>query len=346
MKWQSWNWLLRLLTLLGIALAAWLLYRTASQYTLAEITLSLRQVRPSKIVFCVACAAGSYICLTLNDWVGLRYVGRPLSYPKAALAAFVSLALGQSIGFAGLSSGAIRYRFYSRWGLGAQHVARLVLFCGLTVAAGLSSLAALVLLGAPALVAPALHLSIGLARLCGFGCAALVGGYLALAAVRRAQIRIRGWSLAMPRFSLALAQTLLGTVNYICVAGCLYAALSSGAAISYVQVVAAFVLGNTAALIIHAPGGLGTIETAVTYVVPHHGGSLGGGLVLFRLGYYLLPLVLGLIVLLLAELAFRAAPRRHGQPGHPQTRAGSIKPVPNTGDTGPSSVTVKGTSRR
>src|SRR3712207_8967800 len=62
-----------------------------------------------------------------RDWssdVCSSDLGRPLSYPKVALASFVSLSLGHNIGFAGLSSGAIRYRFYSRAGLTAEEVAK------------------------------------------------------------------------------------------------------------------------------------------------------------------------------------------------------------------------------
>lgn len=38
-------------------------------------------------------------------------------YPRAALASFTSLAIGHNVGVAALSSGAVRYRFYSRWAL-------------------------------------------------------------------------------------------------------------------------------------------------------------------------------------------------------------------------------------
>jgi glycosyltransferase 2 family protein len=340
------NWLLRGVTLAAILLGGWLLYRTASQYTLADIIRSLRAMRWSNILLCLAFAAASYVCLTINDWLALRYIGRPLRYWQAALASFVSLALGHNIGFAGLSSGPIRYRFYSRWGLGAAEVAKLVLFCGVTIALGLLSVAAIILIAAPEMVAPTLHVGATFTRLIGLVLAGIVIGYLVLAFAGQKQISIRGWTLAVPPPHLALAQTILGTVDLACISACLKAALASGVAVSYIQAVVAFVVGNIAALLTHVPGGLGVIETAVTYLVPHQGNALGGGLVLFRLSYYLLPLALGLIVLFFAELAFRSGAAGRLSLGQRKGPAGSTNAVPNTGEIGPSSAIAKGTSRR
>src|SRR6185437_15748158 len=107
-------------------------------------------------------------------------------------------------------------------------------------------------------------------------------------------ISIRHWSLAVPHPALAVAQTLVGTVNFACVSACLKSALSAVLPVPYFQAVAAFVVGNTATLLTHVPGGLGVIETAVLYLVPHGRGAIAG-LVLFRAVYYLLPLTLGLL---------------------------------------------------
>src|SRR3954469_3454903 len=94
-------------------------------------------------------AAASYICLTGFDWLALHYCGRPLPYRKAALASFTSLSLGHNFGFAALSSGAVRYRFYSRWGLSAEQIARVIIFCGVTVGLGLILLGGIALLFNP-----------------------------------------------------------------------------------------------------------------------------------------------------------------------------------------------------
>jgi glycosyltransferase 2 family protein len=297
--------LLRVGTVLAVLVGGWLLYRAASRYSAAEIMHTLEGVTWSRLGTAFAFAVTSYLCLTINDWLGLRYIGHPLPYRLAALSAFVALALGHNIGFSGLSSGAIRYRFYSRWGLKAAEVAKLVLFGGATVMLGLSSWAALVLIGSPQLVGSTLGASQWACRLLGGFFGALVAGYVGLSVAGKGRLSFRRWTLVIPKPSLAIAQALLGIINYGSVAACLKAAL--GVSVPYLQVAAAFVVGNTATLLTHVPGGLGVIETAVVYLVPEGGSSLGGGLVLFRLVYYLLPLGMGLLAFLLAERRFRSS---------------------------------------
>ena len=144
------NWLHRIgvpvLGLVLVCIAAFLLHRTLRQYRLEEIADSLSRIPVSRIVLAGFFAAGSYLCLTGFDWLALQYVGSHLPYRRVALASFCSLSLGHNIGFAALSSGALRYRFYSRWGVSGEDVAKVILFCGVTVGLGLTILGGSVLL--------------------------------------------------------------------------------------------------------------------------------------------------------------------------------------------------------
>ena len=135
-----------LLAVAAVSLAAFLLYRTLSRYSFDEILASVRAVPFARLAGAAGFAAASYLCLTGFDWLAVRYAGKPLPYRKTALASFVSLSLGHNIGLAALSSGAIRYRFYSRWGLSTGDVAKVILFCGATVALGLGTLGGVALL--------------------------------------------------------------------------------------------------------------------------------------------------------------------------------------------------------
>jgi uncharacterized membrane protein YbhN (UPF0104 family) len=309
MSGKSRTWVVRTFAVLAIGLGGWLLYRAAGRYSLVEIWETLETVTASRVLACLGFAGASYFCLTINDWLALRYVGRPLPYRFAALAAFVSLSLGHNIGFSGLSSGTIRYRFYSRWGLDAAEVAKIVLFSGATVTAGLLSWAAVILVAAPEMVSPNLRLAASSCRWMGAFFGGVVAGYLVLALVGKAEVSFRRWTLGIPPPSLAFAQCAVGIVNYACVSACLKTALDVAVSVEYLRVAAAFVVGNIATLLTHIPGGLGVIETAVLYIVPN-GASLGGGLVLFRLAYYLLPLTVGLLIFFFYE----AALRKRGKP--------------------------------
>src|SRR5438067_1340103 len=98
-----------LVAVAGASVAGFLLYRGLHRYSLDQIVGAVTAIPFSALTPAAGFAVGSYVCLAGFDWLGLRYAGHPLSYSRAALASFTSLSLGHNIGFAALSSGAIRY---------------------------------------------------------------------------------------------------------------------------------------------------------------------------------------------------------------------------------------------
>ncbi|OYX14872.1 MAG: hypothetical protein B7Z15_02525 [Rhizobiales bacterium 32-66-8] len=291
----------------AIVLAGFLIYRTLSGYSWQELRDAVLTVPGARLGGALAFAAASYACLTLFDFLALKYAGKPLAYRRAAVASFTSLSLGHTIGLAALSSGAVRYRFYSRWGLDAQDLAKVILFCGATVGLGLATLAGLVLLAAPDTAARMTGL--GRSLMLGLGAAGLFvpSLYLLLAWRLRAPLQIRAWSFQLPPVKLAAGQILVGTVNFALVAACLYQALAAVAEVRYLGVVSAYVAANAVSLISHVPGGLGVMESVVQYLIP--GKDLIGPLLVFRFAYFLVPLMLGTLVLLVSEgIARRKAP--------------------------------------
>lgn len=301
------RWLAPAIGLAAVALAAFLLHRTLSQYSFAEILASLTEIPGGRIALAGLCAAASYLCLTGFDFLALRYVGSKLPYRRAALASFCSLSLGHNIGFAALSSGAIRYRFYSRWGVSGADVAKIIVFCGLTVGLGLATLGGVALLLRPDLAAKMTGLAEGAIVALGLACLAAVAGYVALAAFVRKRLRIRKWTLEMPPLRLALAQIAIGPINFAFVAGCLYHAIAGLSEVAYIPVATAYVIANVTALISHVPGGLGVIETVVLYLLP--GAQVVGGLVAFRVIYFLVPLAIGAPLFGLSELVLKKSKR-------------------------------------
>lgn len=296
--------------LVAVALAAFLLSRALADYSFSEIRRAIEAISAADLALAALFAASSYFCLTWFDFLALRYVRRPLPYRQAAWASFTALSLGHTLGFAGASSGAIRYRFYARWGLGVGDVARLVVFCGVTVALGLVTLGGLALLWQPRLGERMTGFQPALVTALGIACLALPCLYAVLAATVGRPIRIRRWTLPLPPLLLALGQIAIGTLNYLCVAGCLYSVLRRAEA-GYFDVAAAYVIGNMAAIVSHVPGGLGVLEAVVGFLLP--GAAVIGGLVMFRTVYYLVPLAFGVVSFAVAEtlLARRAKRPRH-----------------------------------
>jgi uncharacterized membrane protein YbhN (UPF0104 family) len=210
---------------------------------------------------------------------------------------------------AALSSGAVRYRFYSRWGLTAGEVAKVIVFCGVTVGLGL-----LVLGGAALLLRSGLAVEItGLSRpvvvVLGLGCLALPALYLILSVFIRKPLKIRRWTLEVPPLRLAVGQVLVGSINFAFVAACLHQALAAVADVAYLGVASVYVIANATALVSHVPGGLGVIESVVMYLLPQN--DLIGPLLVFRFVYFLVPLGLGSILFAVTELFYRRTSRTY-----------------------------------
>lgn len=297
---------LRFLVLAAVCGAAVVLYRALGRYTVEEIVASVGAIPAARLGGAFAFAAASYLCLTCFDWLAVRYAGKPLPWSRTALASFVSLSIGHNVGLAALSSGAIRYRFYSRWGLGAGEVAKVILFCGMTVGLGLAMLGGLALLLYPGEAARLAGLSrpalAGLAA----ACLAVPVVYLVLAAFVRTRLRFRRWTLDLPVLPLAAGQVAIGALNFACVAACLHQLLAAFSEVAYLEVAAVYVVGNVTALISHVPGGLGVLEATVLYLLP--AGAAIGALVAFRLVYFFVPLAIGLPLFLVSEYVLGGRP--------------------------------------
>lgn len=289
---------------IGFGLAGYLLYNGLRQFTFAEIVQSVQAIPTANLVMALVFAAASYLCLTFFDWAGVLYVGGRLPYPKIALASFLALSIGQSVGLAGLSSGAIRYRYYAHWGLDAEAVAKIVILSGVTVGLGLAVLGGIVLILNPSDTASVLGLSEGMVTMTGIGLLLASLLYVIVAATVRKPLKIWKWTFAMPTWRVAVMQIVVGTINFALVSACLREVMAASADVSYLKAATAFVLANVAILITHAPGGLGVLEVTVRHVMGDQASI--GALVAFRVIYFLIPLAIGLPMSLITEAVFRA----------------------------------------
>ncbi|WP_038548975.1 lysylphosphatidylglycerol synthase transmembrane domain-containing protein [Neorhizobium galegae] len=289
---------------IGVSAAGYLLYHTFREYSVSDIVESVRAIPTFNLLMALLFAFGSYLCLSGFDWAGVRYVKNDLAYPKIGLASFIALSIGQSVGLAGLSSGALRYRYYAHWGMSAEDVAKIVLLSGVTVGIGMAVLSGIVMVINPKDAASVLGLSETVIIAIGFACLAATAGYLALAAFVRTPLKIRAWTFEMPTLKIAIAQVVIGTINFAMVSACLREVMGATADVSYLKAATAFVLANLAILITHAPGGLGVLEATVRHVMGDQASI--GSLVAFRVIYFFIPFFIGLPLSLIIEAIFRA----------------------------------------
>jgi uncharacterized membrane protein YbhN (UPF0104 family) len=298
--------IIRFLIAIIIGVAVVLVYRSLSRYSLDDIGSSLAMIPAWRLATATLFVVASYACLSGFDWLALRYVGKPQPFRRAALASFSALSIGHNVGGAALSSGAVRYRFYTRWGLTADEVAKVILFCGATVLLGLSMLAALTLLFMPPTGQTLLQLDPWPRFWLGILFLSYPVAYFLCSIWGKPPLKFRSFRMDMPPTGLCAAQILVGTVNFGCVAGALDQLLGTFTDVGYLQVASAYVTATLAALLSHVPGGLGVLEATMLLLLPASASI--GALVAFRVLYYFIPLMIGVPLFLLSEAYFRRRP--------------------------------------
>ena len=74
----------------------------------------------------------NYAVLTTYDLLAFVYIRKPLARARVALASFVAYAVANNVGFSMLSGASVSYRFYTRWGVTAEELSRIVFFYATT----------------------------------------------------------------------------------------------------------------------------------------------------------------------------------------------------------------------
>jgi phosphatidylglycerol lysyltransferase len=250
-------------------------------------------------------AAINYAVLTGYDFLAFASLGKRLPWPRVMTASLVAYAISNNLGFAMLSGASVRYRFYTRWGITADELARIVFSYVVTFWLGLLLMGGLSLavsplprelgLPMPALVAPA-----------GWGLMLLSLGYVAAATARLGPIRIRRLELPLPSPRIALAQLGISVLDWVLAAAVLYVVLPPGS-VPFLALAGAFVASQLLGLASHVPGGLGVFEGLMVLLLKPFipSATLLPALVAYRAVYYLLPLAMALLVLVGDELRLR-----------------------------------------
>ncbi|MGJ0505019.1 MAG: lysylphosphatidylglycerol synthase domain-containing protein [Methylocystis sp.] len=293
------------------ALAAYILGKTLSNLSYADLLNAFRATSGAQILAALALSVLSYVFLTGYDVVALRHMRAFAPYRVSALASFASYSISFNLGFPVITSAAVRYWIYSRVALNALQVANITIFAGVTFWLGMTLMMGIgFVYGADALAAldglPAfLHIIPGVLILAG------VLFYFVWVTLARRSIRLRGHALELPGFAPTLAQFTLGVADLSCAAGALYVLLPEGVPLDFIPFVAVYVVACILGVISHAPGGIGVFEATMLHAIPAASQeSVLASLLLFRMIYYFIPFVVALALLGADEGARRWGPLR------------------------------------
>lgn len=286
--------------LIGMSLfgaALWVLQHTLAEYNYHDIVTNLSKLPTQQLLLALLWTGLSYLTMTGYDLLAMRYIRSPLPWIKVGFAAFVSYAFSNTVGLSVLTSGSVRYRLYSSWGLTAVEITKVVIFTSLTLWLSILTIGGGILAFMSLNLPIQLHLPFADTKPLGLLMLIAPAGYLLLGIVRRQPFRFRQWELPMVRTRLALSQLMVGILDWAIAGTVLYVLLPPSDNLSFVHFLGVFLVAQTAGLISHVPGGLGVFESLIILMLSPYipvANELGA-LLAYRIIYYLLPLALATV---------------------------------------------------
>lgn len=317
--------------LLAVVFSFWLLYKELKGISASDLIDSLSAITLKHWGLAALSTIVAYAALAWYDRIALLHLGKKMSWLVVSLVSFTTYALSHNIGASVLSGAMVRLRAYGTMGLSLAEVGVLVALCSFTFGLGTVLLGGVVLVIHPEIVqrfiedAPTLP-----ARLAGAGMLLLVALYVLGSWREFKPLTIGSFHVYYPRINITARQLVAAPLELIGAAGIIYFALPEAGNPGFFIVLGVFLASFSAALISHAPGGLGVLEFVFLKAMPGvPQADVLAALLVFRLLYLLIPLAFSTVVVILFErsrlsrtlqdrLAAKGADAMHG--GRPASR--------------------------
>ncbi|MDK1492418.1 YbhN family protein [Sinorhizobium sp. 7-81] len=293
------------------------LYHELRGLSVDEFIASFQAISLGSWLLAIGATLVAYAALAAYDKLALDHLGHHhISIWFITVCSFTTYALSHNFGASVFSGAVVRYRAYRSKGLTAGEVGVLVAFCSFTFTLGTLMLSAIVLLAKPDIIERfAEFLPIEMSLTTGVVILALVGLYVLGSLIGLRPIRTRWFQLHYPRSSIVFRQLVIAPVELLGAAGIIYFALPQTGNPGYVVILGIFLASFSAALLSHAPGGLGVLELVFIAALPEMDpADVLAALAIFRLLYLIVPFVMALVVILIYERSRFLAQRNGGMP--------------------------------
>ena len=291
------------LGLFFFVLAAYMIYRQLSKYSMEELKNALLSIPLDNLLYALCASFTGYVALSTYDYLALKYIQRKLAAWKWILTGFVGFSISNNAGHAIVSGGAIRYRLYTRWRFHASEIVRMVTFSGFTY---LVACFFLIILGyfltpdhafGEGSVSHLTTLTVTVISALGL----LI--YFGASLFYKKPIIIKDVEFDIPSFKMALAQVFIGGADILLASLVLYYSLTPFMDIPFDVFIGVFIIAQVLGVFSQVPGGLGVFEGLFLYIIPgdHNQALIFGALIAYRIIYYLFPLIISGIVLFTYE---------------------------------------------
>jgi len=296
----------RALFFLFLGVVAVLLYRYARSIDWTGVWRAIAAYDAIALASAVGLAAFSYALYACYDIAAKRYAHHNLRATRIAFIAATCYAFSLNLG-AVVGSAGFRYRLYTRSGVSAAAVHRVVAFSVSANWLGYLLLAGLLFVTRNVVPPADWRIHAGGLQALGIAMLTLVAGYLfACWRTHGKVVHVRGRHFRLPSPRLALLQMGLAACNWATMGAILYVLLRQQA--PYPAVLGALLAAAVAMAVAHIPAGVGVLEAVFlallgpTIAKP----ELLAALLVYRGIYYLAPLAIASA----AYAVFEAGERR------------------------------------
>ncbi|AXV14916.1 hypothetical protein CYG48_03915 [Neorhizobium sp. SOG26] len=288
---------------LTIAVSAWLLYKELRGLSLDDLSQSLEAITPGNWVLAGLSTLVAYAALAGYDRIALMHLGKKVDWWFISICSFTTYALSHNVGASVVSGAVVRYRAYSSKGLTPAEIGVLIAVCSFTFLLGTLLLAALVLIIEPELVerfADVVPMEATAGT--GFFLLFLIALYVGASFLKLRPLKLGKINIFYPSPRVVLPQLIIAPIELIGAAGIIYFALPEAGNPGFLMILGIFLVSFSAALISHAPGGLGILELVFLMGLPDmNQADVIAALLVFRLFYLLIPFVMALVVIVVFE---------------------------------------------
>ncbi|RJF87523.1 bifunctional lysylphosphatidylglycerol flippase/synthetase MprF [Oleomonas cavernae] len=292
-----------------LAMALFVLHRMAQEIHIHEIKAAILNTPLWHILLAIAFTGVSFMALAAYDVLAVRSsVDGPVDLKTAAFAGAAGYAVSNALGFPIMTGGSVRYRLYSAAGLNVADISRVVTIAWATFWLGTGLVVGIVLAIDPGGVARVTGLGRGICLAIALALLAVIGGFVAWVSTGDRTLNLFSFSIAMPDRRTVLAQLAAGAIDFVTAGATLYVLLPHAVAPNIASFAVVYAAALTAGIIAHTPGGLGVFEaTLITGLGLAGTPQVLGSLILYRVIYYVLPLLLAALSLAGVEIARRRA---------------------------------------
>ena len=287
----------------AVGFSIWLLYDELRGMSLEDVGGSLAAIPPHRWLLAACCSMVAYLALAGYDHIALSHLGRKVPFSFITVCSFTTYALSHNIGGSVLSGAVIRYRAYETQGLTPQEIGVLVALCSFTFVLGAMLLSAFLLIIEPEVFDGYVQfMPVSATRFTGAMILLLIWLYVFGSYLQLRPLKLGSFAIHYPRLPIVFRQLLIAPVELIGTAGIIYFALPEMGNPGFLVVLGVFLVSFSAALVSHAPGGLGVLEVVflagLSQMDPT---AVVSALLVFRLFYLIVPLILAIFVVLAFE---------------------------------------------